>query len=45
MALPRGSGMAELIHYSNPQSRSMRTQILLDCYDKHLTEVGPKLRA
>lgn len=32
--------MAELIHYSNPQSRGMRTQVLLDYYDiPHRSEV------
>lgn len=32
--------MAELIHYSNPQSRGIRTQVLLDYYDiPHRTEV------
>jgi glutathione S-transferase len=32
--------MAEMIHYSNPQSRGMRTQVLLEHYDiPHRTEV------
>lgn len=32
--------MAEMIHYSNPQSRGIRTQVLLDYYDlPHRTEV------
>lgn len=32
--------MAELIHYSNPQSRGIRTQVLLDFYDiPHRTEI------
>jgi glutathione S-transferase len=32
--------MAEMIHYTNPQSRGMRTQVLLDYYDiPHRCEV------
>ncbi len=32
--------MADMIHYSNPQSRGMRTQVLLDYYNlPHRTEV------